>query len=224
MPDDANHRQTTRLENYDYSSPGAYFVTICANGRSYLFGEILEDEMKLNAAGEMVREEIQALPTRFERLEVDEFVVMPNHLHVILVLREEEIGLGDEGRANTAVRPYGQDGDTTQSTRRGELNVRPRAATMPRDRSEYQHPTGTKDGSLGRIVQRLKTFTTQRYIRGVHDLSWTPFEKRLWQRNYFERVIRDERGLQNARTYVLENPLKWHLDVMNSTRSMNEEP
>jgi putative transposase len=219
MPDDANHRQSTRLEQFDYSSPGAYFVTICANGQSYLFGDVLEDEMKLNEAGEMVRAEIQALPTRFERLEVDEFVVMPNHLHAILVLRDLKSDLGDAGRANTAVRPYRQGEDTIESTRRGELNVRPRAETMTRDLSEYQHPTGTKDGSLGRIVQRLKTFTTQRYIRGVHDLSWPPFEKRLWQRNYFERVIRDEHGLQNARRYVLENPLKWHLDVMNSRRA-----
>ncbi len=219
---DANYRQSVRLENFDYSSPGAYFVTVCANRRSWLFGDVTEGEMKLNEAGKMVQEEIQALPTRFDRLEVDEFVVMPNHLHVIFVFREEETGLGDEGRANTAVRPYRQGEDTIESTRRGELNVRPRAETMPRDRGKYQHPTGTKDGSLGRIVQRLKTFTTQRYIRGVHDLSWPPFEKRLWQRNYFERVIRDENGLQNARNYVLENPLKWHLDVMNSAQSSKE--
>jgi putative transposase len=222
MPDEANHRQTTRLENFDYSSPGAYFVTICATERLWLFGDVIEDEMKLNDAGEMVQEDIQQLPTRFDCLEIDEFVVMPNHLHVILVLREEESDLGDEGRANRSVRPYRQGGDLTESTRRGELNVRLRAETIPRDRGEYQHPTGTKDGSLGRIVQRLKTFTTQRYIRGVHDLSWPPFEKRLWQRNYFERVIRDEQGLLNARNYILENPLKWHLDVMNSAKSLKE--
>jgi putative transposase len=64
--------------------------------------------------------------------------------------------------------------------------------------------------------------TTHEYIRGVHDLSWPPFEKRLWQRNYFERVIRDEHGLQNARNYVLENPLKWQLDVMNPARVLKE--
>jgi putative transposase len=209
MPDDANHRQTTRLENFDYSTPGAYFVTICANGRSYLFGEILEDEMKLNAAGEMVKRKWLEMPASFDHLEIDEFVVMPNHIHLIVAL-----GVSQEGDHRD--RPYGD------ANRRGDLYDRPADETIPGFVREYQHPKGTADGSLGRIIQLFKTVTTHEYIRGVHDLSWPPFEKRLWQRNYFERVIRDEQGLQNARNYVLENPLKWHLDVMNLAHSSNE--
>jgi putative transposase len=211
---DANHRQSTRLENFDYSSPGAYFVTVCANGRSYLFGEILEDEMKLNEAGEMVKRKWLEMPASFDHLKIDEFVIMPNHVHLILVL-----SVSQEGEHR--VRPY-KIGIDPPTNRRGDLYDRPADETIPRVANEYQHPTGTTNGSVGRIIQLFKTVTTGEYIRGVHDLSWPPFEKRLWQRNYFERVIRDERGLQNARTYVLENPLKWHLDVMNSARSIDE--
>lgn len=69
--------------------------------------------------------------------------------------------------------------------------------------------------SLQDVIHRVKTLTTREYIRGVKDLGWPPFQKRLWQRNYYERVIRDEDELNRARNYIHENPLMWHLDREN---------
>lgn len=205
---ESHHRQSLRLEHFDYSSPGAYFVTICENTRACLFGDVLEGAVKLSPAGEMLREEIQGLPTRFDRLEIDEFVVMPNHLHAIFVLHEEKSDPG-VAQGDHKDRPYGIDIDRP-SDRRGEPRVRPSRGTQT-----YIRPRGTENSSIGRIIQAFKSITTVNYIRGVHDRVWPPFEKRLWQRNYFERVIRDEPELEATRKYILENPSKWSLDEEN---------
>ena len=69
--------------------------------------------------------------------------------------------------------------------------------------------------TLGDIVGAFKSRTTNAYIRGVRTQGWPPFDRRLWQRNYWERVLRDERELHLARDYILQNPLRWHLDRMN---------
>ncbi len=81
-----HHRRSIRLQGYDYARAGAYFVTICSEGHLCLFGEVVGEQMVVNAAGAMVGREWQTLPARFPRIELDAFVVMPNHMHAILVL------------------------------------------------------------------------------------------------------------------------------------------
>lgn len=89
-----HHRRSIRLKGYDYAQAGAYFVTICIQGSQCLLGRIVDGEMKLNAAGEMVCQEWFALPERFRTIELDAFVVMPNHIHGIIVLHEPPVGAG----------------------------------------------------------------------------------------------------------------------------------
>jgi len=86
---DKHHRRSIRLEDYDYSWAGAYFVTICVQNRACLFGEICNDEVIPNRAGRLVQSEWDALPRRFPLLELDAFVLMPNHLHGVIVITEE---------------------------------------------------------------------------------------------------------------------------------------
>lgn len=73
--------------------------------------------------------------------------------------------------------------------------------------------------SLGEVIQRFKTFTTTQYIKGVRTLGWEAFPGRLWQRNYFEHIIRDEEALNQIRTYIERNPLEWDADPENPSRS-----
>ena len=83
---DKHHRRSLRLKDYDYSRAGAYFVTICTHGRECLFGEIMDGEMRLNDAGQAAQADWVRLPERFQSIELDEFVIMPNHLHGVILV------------------------------------------------------------------------------------------------------------------------------------------
>ena len=160
-----HHRQSIRLKGYDYSVAGAYFVTICVQGREYLFGEISDGIMKLHDAGRMIETWWAKLPGNFKNVESDRYVIMPNHFHGIIVF----VG------ADPRVCPVGE---------------------------------GAHMGApLQRVVQWFKTMTINAYIRGVKQSDWPPFPGRLWQRNYYERIIRDESELNAVRKYMPELPM-----------------
>jgi len=192
---DQHQRRSIRLREYDYSSPGAYFVTICAEGRRCLFGEIEDGTLIPSAAGHMVGKWCDEVTNRFAGLHVGERVVMPNHLHAIFYLGTDAVG--------------------------ADLRVCP-PSPLPRRRTdapEHLRPTtgvcaaaaeGTHAGvPLPQVVGWFKTMTTNAYIRGVREHGWARFDGRLWQRNYFERVLRDGGRLERARRYVAENPARW---------------
>ena len=100
--------------------------------------------------------------------------------------------------------------------RRGESCIRPLPTGDHKDQGDHKdRPYGTHADSLGRILQAFKSLTTVEYIRGVKQSNWSPFPGRLWQRNYYDRIIRDEKELNAARKYIAENPLKWAEDKDN---------
>ena len=174
-----HNRRSIRLPGYDYSQAGAYFVTICIQNQKSVFGEIIDGEMQLNDAGRMIRTTWEGLPNGFPFAETDQFIVMPNHIHGIIILTEDYMG---------------------------EHKVSPYRADQPR---------GTLPGTIGRIIQAFKSITTNEYIVGVRQNSWTPFQGRLWHRNYYERVIRDENELNRIREYIVYNPANWPEDREN---------
>jgi REP element-mobilizing transposase RayT len=195
---ESRRRRSIRLKEYDYSQPGAYFVTICTNGRQCLFGDIVDDEMVLNGTGVMVQQVWNSLPGRFQNIESDQFVVMPNHIHSIIVLT-------GNGRGESCIRPHSID------HKKGDHKDR---------------PYGTLPGTLGRVVQAFKSITAKKYIDAVKQWGWSPSDRRLWQRNYYEHVIRNEAELDRVRRYIEENPIKWALDRENPIAQLTraEEP
>lgn len=184
-------RHSLRLQSYDYVRAGAYFVTICTQGRVCFLGRVIDGEVLLNDAGRMVANELQQLPARFPHLRLDLFVVMPDHVHAILVLTESPTRRGE-----SCIRPR----EEAALLRSGDHKDRPYARSVQR---------GTQPGSLGRIVQAFKSITTHRYTRGVRHHAWPPFSRRLWQRNYYDHVIRNDTDLAEARRYIENNPLRW---------------
>ena len=189
---DKHHRSSARLKTFDYASNAAYFITVCANVRTNVFGEIVAGEMRLNDAGKMVLEEWNQLPKRFP-IQLDEFIVMPDHIHGILLF----VGAGlvpappdQRDVQNTADQSDGSDVTT-------ELNGRATTRVAP-----------TENPGLGDVIGAFKSMTTNRYIRGVHEQSWPAFEKRLWQRSYWDRVIRNEGELEETQKYIFENPVR----------------
>jgi len=195
------------LNGYDYSRAGAYFVTICTQNRACLFGEIISDEMMLNDAGNMVAMVWNALPMRFDHLELDGFVVMPNHIHAIIVLSGTPPRRGESCiRPNDRIRPNGGVDNGNQ----GEYKIR------PYDNAIHDHPNGTLPDTLGRIIQAFKSISTNAYIHGVKQSGWSPFPGIVWQRNYWEHIVRHEQDLTRLREYIRHNPEKWALDELMS--------
>jgi putative transposase len=174
---DVHHRQSTRLKGYDYTRPGAYFVTICTYRRDEIFGEVINGEMKLSALGEIVHEEwFRSAEIRKEiQLFDDEFVVMPNHGHGIIWIVDT---VGADG-----VRPSKQD------ARRASLQRAPR--------------------SLGSFMAGFKASVTSRAGRELNVTG-------IWQRNYYDHIIRNDRELKNIAWYIVNNPLNWQSDRDNA--------
>jgi len=307
MPYDPNrhHRRSIRLKGYDYSQAGAYFITICTQDRACLFGKVVNGEMRLNDAGRMVLAEWNMLPERFPHVVLDAFVVMPNHVHGIVVITNPAtddtattaptiVGTGlvpvpDAGTMGAAP----DDGTMGAVPDAGTMGAAPDAGTMgavpdagtmgaaPDDGTMGAAPDdGTMgaapdDGTMGAapdagattrvaptaativgtglvpapddgattrvaptvgdivaptvgdivaptvgdIVGAFKSRVTVEYIRGVKTSGWPPFRGRLWQRNYYEHIIRNERALNAIRQYIIENPRRWQMDRENEART-----
>jgi REP element-mobilizing transposase RayT len=176
-------RRSIRVEGYDYRADGAYFITIVTHDRLPLFGRIVEDQMIINGFGDIVIRELHNTSRLRPYVDLDQFVVMPNHVHGIIWLNGDR-ALHDRGTARCA--PTDDDGDD-------DVPSRTFGSMVP--------------GSLSSVVRGFKSAVT----RHVNDDRNTPGAA-VWQRNYYERVIRDDRELNDVRQYIIENPAKWALD------------
>jgi len=188
-------RKSVRLRGYDYSQAGAYFVTICAHDRMCLFGKIVGGQMRLNDAGSMVQTCWDEIPAHFSQIETDAFVIMPNHVHGIIVIHD---GVG----------PANDTGTATPNICTGTACCAPTSAPTHRDPviDKFKRPVA---GSIPVIVRSFKSAATRR----INEIHSSPGAK-LWQRNYWERVIRIDTELNCIREYIHNNPAQWGLDKL----------
>jgi REP element-mobilizing transposase RayT len=186
-----HRRRSIRLPGYDYTRAGAYIVTVVTYGRENLFGEIDGGVMGLNRFGEIVSQAWLELPRHYPHAALDTFICMPNHVHGIMMLRD------DTGRGGSVpgviVTPSGAPS--------GESHLPEDAQTRP-----Y---AATRHG-LPEIMRAFKSFSARR----INILRHTPGIP-VWQRNYYEHIIRDEREMDALRQYILNNPQQWELDQEN---------
>jgi putative transposase len=199
-----HHRRSIRLKEYDYSQDNLYFVTICIKNGLCLLGDVIGDEMMLNPAGQMVEAEWLALPSRFPQVELDVFQVMPNHFHGILGIQNI-----DGSSVGVGLVPAQDDAATT--TDRATTRVAPTVAG--------DAPVRTV---LGNMIGAFKSITTNEYIVGVNELDWEPFPGKLWQRNFYEHIIRNERALKAIREYIINNPANWAADQLHPDAPPNQ--
>jgi REP element-mobilizing transposase RayT len=179
-------RRSIRLKGYDYAQAGAYFVTICSHGHQCVFGRCLDEEMALSKFGEVVAACWHDMPRHFQGVELDAFVIMPNHVHGVVVIARDNEGARDNVGAT-------------------------HASPLPR-------PRGPKRQSVAAIVGSFKSAST-RHINKLRGAPGAP----VWQRNYYEHVIRNKDGLNRIRGYVLTNPLRWALDRENPERTGEDD-
>jgi len=188
---DIHHRRSIRLKRYDYSQAGLYFITICTQNRLCLFGKIKESNLQLNDAGIMIEHQWQELIYRFDNIKLHQFIVMPNHFHGIV----ESVGVPLVG---------------TQNAEQRQTKQRP----IEQPQTE-QPPKGQPQGiapTVGDVVGAFKSLSTNDYIRNVKQNNWQPFNKKIWQRNYYEHIIRNEKSYDQISEYIQTNSLKWQDD------------
>jgi REP element-mobilizing transposase RayT len=166
------NRQSIRLKTYDYSKPGYYFVTICTQTLKNRFGNIVDGNMQLNQLGKIITEQWNNLPNRFPNIKLDQFVVMPNHIHGIIAI---VVGAPAKGRA----------------------------------------PARGAPTTVGDIVGTYKSLCVHHCLKWAKSNNPPFFIGKLWQRNYWEHIVRNENELNCIRDYILHNPQKWEMDKLN---------
>ena len=186
---------------HDYAGGGTYYITICAEERRRLFGVVVNGRMALSDAGRMAGQWFAELENKFPDVRRDAFVCMPDHVHFVVRTGCESDGNGPM-RTNA-----GMDTGTDVGTDVGaDLGVRPLfAPQLGMNDKEGEHA----GSPLRNIVAWFKTMTTNAYIRGVKQHGWPPFPGKLWQRNYYEHIVRDDADLVRIRTYIRDNPVNW---------------
>jgi len=164
-------RRSIRLPEHDYSTAGAYYITICTFEKKYLFGEVNNNKSVLNEYGKIAKKIWKQTPDHFEHLQLDEFIVMPNHIHGIIVF------------------------------------LKPQRAWHAKPLQNFGQPVSH---SLSTVIGSFKSAVTKK----INELNCGERIK-LWQRNYWERIIRNEVELNRVREYIVSNPSKWGADELN---------
>jgi len=191
------HRKSMRLAEFDYSLPCAYFITVVAHGRVSLFGEIGEDAMILNDLGKIVQDEWQKTPIVRPTVGLGAFVVMPNHFHGIVHILEEPI-IPYDGNTHSIPNTVGAYGYTP----------------LPRSHDSEILNKGLHSPSrtVGAIVRGFKGSVTKR-INEFRGMPGGP----VWQRNYYEHILRSDEDYLRIEKYIYDNPLNWLKDDENPT-------
>jgi len=162
------NRKSIRLKEYDYSQPGEYFITICTHNHECLFGEIIKEEMRLNEFGKIAEKLCKEIPEHFMTAQLDEYVVMPNHIHGIIILCE---------------------------------HVGTRHAVSLQKHERFGNPTHS---SIPTIIRSFKSAVTKR----INEMWHSPLSL-FWQSKFYDRVIRNDKELNNVRDYIRNNILLW---------------
>jgi REP element-mobilizing transposase RayT len=177
-----HHRRSIRLPDHDYSQPGAYFITIVTRGRECLFGEIKDGEMHLNDYGIIADECWRAIAEHFPNAEIGTYVIMPNHVHGIIVVYANENGMATNSSPSVGAR---------------------HASPLP--------PHGVNPKSIGAMVGSFKSAVTKRSGRELNTTG-------IWQRNYYEHIIRNEEEYNRIHLYIEANAANWNRDDENPVK------
>jgi putative transposase len=178
-----NGRKNMRLQGYDYSRAGLYFLTIVVQNRLNLYGHIKNWKMILNDAGQMIEKWYREIENKYPDKNCHEMVVMPNHFHCIIENMEMDAH-GPNNPENDVNNKYG-------------LHNKKIGAT------------------ISGVMDWFKTMTTNEYIRGVKNNNWNRFEGKLWQRNYYDHIIRNGSDYERISSYIIENAERWENDKFN---------
>jgi REP-associated tyrosine transposase len=181
-----HHRKSIRLKGFDYSLPGAYFVTVVTKDQENLFGEISNGTLKANRYAEITQKAWKELPRQYANVSLDSFLIMPNHIDGIIVINDTALGRGGSfvGKENIDI-------ENSENIPIKEYPLETRPYSMIRH-------------GLSEIIRAFKSFSSRK-INNIRGTSGRP----VWQRNYYERIIRNQRELDAIHAYIADNPRRW---------------
>ncbi len=215
-------RKSPRLRDYNYAQSGAYFVTICTQRREWLFGEVEDGDMHLSALGEIADRLWYKLPDHHSNVELDAFVVMPNHVHGIVVIHDRVDTVGDAAADDACVVPTNGDGLSVGTMPTSSaitnptiipLNQRVSSANAPPNYPTQQRANGPTPNSLGAIIGSYKSSVTK-----AINMAMGLTAPVIWQPRYHDHIIRNTHELARIRNYVANNPARWEADTFFAPR------
>ena len=192
---DTHHRRSIRLKGYDYSQSGLYFITLCTVDRTCMFGNVVEGKMQLNDIGQLVEQEwLNTINIRHDNVRLHNYIVMPNHFHAIIEIRR------GESHSPQSHSPYSHSSQShlsqsNSSSITNECNIN--GKDLPR---RMKSPSKT----VGAIVRGFKGAVSR-------QLGYS-----IWQRNYYEHIIRTDASYRHISNYIENNPTKWQSDKLYS--------
>ena len=229
---DLHKRKRIRLEGYDYSSPGAYFVTICTYNREHILGDIVVEQCvgqglcscpmqqqqtcRLSDIGKIVRNEIENISDRYTNVKIDKNVIMPNHVHLIIVLEQQNAITVGQGLCSCPMQQQQRQGQPveqglcscpTQQQQRQEL------CSCPTQQQQWQQWQQQPDVStrhsptIGDVVCVIKSLSTKTANKNDGTNG-----RKIWQFRFHDHIIRNEREYRKIWQYIDENPMKWEND------------
>jgi REP element-mobilizing transposase RayT len=197
-----HHRRSIRLQEYDYSQNGAYFVTLCTQNRECLFGKIVNGEMILNEQGKIVEQCWNDLSNHYNNIVLDAYVIMPNHFHGIIFITDTVDNVDNVGAIHV-----------------GAIHELPLYwAIHESPLQQQQRMQQRRKMLLPKIIGRFK-MNSAKQINQIRNTSGVP----VWQRNYYEQIIRNEKSLEIIRNYIINNPLEWYYDDYNPKKVKYEK-
>nr|WP_317127982.1 transposase [Gelidibacter gilvus] len=202
-----HHRQSIRLKGYDYSQAGLYFITLCCQDRIHRFGKVENNAMILNEFGIVAYNEWMHTPNIRKNITLGEFIIMPNHIHgIIRIMRMAEShspGIMSNGEFHSSDNTFNSElhsgGNASNAELHSPRNVELNASD---DRGVFKTPLRSPSQTIGAIVRGYKSSVTKK-------LGIMGFTDKLWQRNYYEHIIRNEQSYHTISEYIINNPAKW---------------
>jgi putative transposase len=224
-----HHRRSIRFKDYDYSQAGLYFITICCQNRACLFGEITNGEMILNDAGKIANQYWLDIPNHFPDAILHKHIIMPNHIHGIVEL----VGAKNFSPDNTM--PQNKTPEKTNNNNNGvddingAKNFSPENTTPDNTIPQNEIPEKTNNNNGVDDINGAKNFSPLRspsktigsVVRGF-KIGVTKWMRQntdiynVWQRNYWEHIIKNEKSYQTISEYIINNPKKWNEDKFNT--------
>ena len=209
-----HHRRSIRLKGYDYSQAGAYFITICCENMECRFGNIENEEMILNEFGNVANDEWMKLPERFANCETDVFQIMPNHMHGIIVLNDvgSTLAVVHESTSHDTVPRINIGGENLSMPEQIDNTANGATDNVTSNNNAINNRATARVAPTtnGDIVGAYKSLVTNKCIK-LYKFK-NQIMGKLWQRNYFEHIIRNEKSYQNITDYIISNPRKWNED------------
>lgn len=188
--------KSSRHPTWDYASNGYYFVTICTKNKESFFGDIVNEKIELNRVGKIVEKYWGEIPKHFSNIKLDEFVIMPNHLHGIIVIENDDnrdLKIKQRSGVLNGCKPCGRDAINRVSTLTDGGGV-----------TGIYNPMGQK--SLGEIIRWYKGRCSFEIRKNIQEKLFA------WQPRFYDHIIQKPQELFEIQKYIQENPLKWHLD------------